>query len=206
MRFPGPVLAWSLALAGLALLLGATLASEAPTVALSELPAHDGGRVTLTGRVLQAGGSPERPLLVVTDGAYQVRVWLSGPGPAAGRGDEVQVTGRVTVDRGDFTLDTDERDVRVLSRAADVVLRPAELAESPQRHAGTPLRVEGKLLRESGVWWLRDLWANRAVRVEGDVAWQQEAGEAWGTLRYAPQRAGYVLEVHAWTPQPSLSP
>lgn len=206
MRFAGPLLAWACALAGILLLLSGAWAAEPPRAALPEVPAHEGARVTVAGRVAHAGGSAEHPLLVLTDGTHRVRVWLTGPGPVAARGDEVEVTGRVTVDRGEYTVSADERDARILSRASEAVLRVSEVAEHPERYAGTPVRVEGNLLCEGGAWWLRDAWANRALRLEGEFPKEAGAGEAYGPVRYAPQRAGYVLEVATWTPSPSRSP
>ena len=201
LRLPGPRLAWACALTGVLLLAGASAWMTPPRPALSELAAHEGARVTVAGRIVHAAPHGDGTRITLTDGAYRVDAWVRGATGAA-RGDEVEVTGRVGVKAGRYSLSLDARDLRVTQQATETVLRPAELAEDPARYAATLVRVEGLLLREGGAWWLRDAWTNRAVRLDG-IAGVEEGGpgEAWGLFRYAPQRAGYVLEVEAWTPQ-----
>jgi len=200
-RRPGPRIAWGCALVGVALVALAAHLAERPLVPLGAVAAHDGQPVMVQGRIEHAAPRGAGAFLVLGDGTHRLDLFVEGEAPEVTRGDEVEAAGVVRIVGGRFALAVDARDLRLLQAARDVVLRPAEVAEDPERYAGTFLRVGGELRREEGAWWLRDPLVNRALRVELEGPKEEGPGEAWGRLRYVPQRAGYVLEAASWSAQ-----
>lgn len=173
------------ALAGIAVLwtMGALL--EPPRIALGEAPAHEGARVSVEGRVLDAHGAR----LVIADARH--RVLAFAPAGAAAAGDVVRGAGVVQRVDGAWAIDLDRIDV--IERAASRAVSPADLAREPGSFVGARVLVRGEAREDVLV------GGGARLRVLGEPA--PELGVWWladGVFEYRAGDAAYALRVSVW--------
>lgn len=189
-RLKPDVLVVAAAVLGVAALHVAAAWTSPPLVPLADAPSHEGERVAVEARILDARhGERGTFLLLAADGRRLDA--LGGPLLAGEPGDEVRLTGiPMRTERG-WVLSVDG--VTLLAPAASRALTPGDLARAPLDHAGARVAVRGDA--KEGI-------------LEGDGARLRVTGAppprsgwlvATGTFDYDASRAAYALRVESWT-------
>ncbi|GEM_PF-4202013 len=179
------------ALLAVALLAALSLLLSPARVAVRDAPLHEGSRVLVEGRVLQASGTDRGRHLVVADDTARIGV-VAGPGPVPAPGDRVRVTGLVS--RLDDGPGLSAESLDVVEAAAPRPLDPATLARAPALYEGARVLVRGEP-REGDL-----VGGGARVRLAGLAP--PSAPGAWlaaGAFRYDEAHAAYVLKVDAWS-------
>lgn len=180
------------ALVGVAALSIAADALEPPTISAGEAPHHEGARVALVARVLEAHHGERGRFLVLADPHHRLTA-LAGPGDGPAVGDLVRVVGIVQRMERAWGLSLDR--VETLEMAASRALSPGELARAPHAWEGARVLARGEL-RDGML-----VGGDARVRVTGEPPPREDG--AWlaaGTFHYREREAAFVLRVDTWTP------
>lgn len=189
-RVPPDLLVLLAAAGGIALLAGLGRALDPTSVSLGDVPAHEGERVVVHARVLEAASGARATRLVLADAHHRLPAFAP-PGLVVFPGDEVRAIGIAS--RLDDGPGLSLERVDLVARAAKRALGPAEVARDPQAYDGARILVLGEARAD------RLVGEDARLRVAGVAA----PGTGWwlaeGVFRYRADEAAYVLRVESWT-------
>jgi len=188
-RLPSDLALVLVSLAAIGALFLLAHALRPPLVGLAALPLHEGERVSVEARVVQASESAHGRRLVVADDAARVTALL-GPGVAPAPGERVHLEGVVARFADGLGLSADALQVLAPSPALGV----ADLARHPQGFDGARVLVRGEP-REGAL-----VGGGARVALAGVPAPREGVWLADGDFAYDAPHAAFVLRVRAWSP------
>ncbi len=164
-----------------------------PLLPVEDVAEHEGERVSVLARVLDARHGARGRFLMLADETARVPA-LAGRGDGPFAGDFVRVVGVVT--RFDDGPGISVESIEVVENAASRPLAPSEIARAPESFEGARVLLVGEL-RDGAL-----VGGGARIAVAGHDA---PARDGWwlaaGVVRYHESRVAYSLVVDTWTPR-----